>query len=94
MDEDMKIEEHLLKLPGEYRDRAIANMHVYAKRNKMDLNEQRAGNLASAIDYGFCWSQTPEKGSFWARLNELLYDDEDAPIEDYPAIPDVPIEKY
>ena len=78
----MTILEHLLALPGEYRDRAIANFNpIYG--------DQEVDNLYQAIMDAFTWGNTPEGCDFWHTIYNIacVGDDEEMDFTRLPPIP-------
>lgn len=77
----MTAEEFFLSLPGEYRDRALANL---VPRHK----GKERGCLASALITGFSWDESPEGGGFWSDMHEACRGDLDT--IDFTKLPPIP----
>ena len=93
-EEELTIEQHLLALPGEYRDRALANLYkADSKRKHLKAATETTTSVAYAVYLGFTWCETPEGSSFWSKMNNIL-DYDDYKVEDFPEIPKVPIAEY
>ena len=83
MAENKLIEDWLMHLPPGYNERAQAH-HVAFRERHADRKTKLVEDVGRAVDYGFCWRETPEGQDFW---DQVCHADDPTDVTQLPPFP-------